>query len=90
MKTQKNSTEKFELEFNYIAVNKVIMYSFNYENQFLENIYSSSMASQLRSKFNNLCVRFGNSQTAFMYLYTELDKENRKLLINYILTNFKG
>ena len=87
MGTQKNN---FESEFNYLAVNKVIMYSFNYEHQFLENIYSSSMAKHLRSKFSNLCVRFGNSQTAFMYLYTELDYGNRKLLINHILTNFKG
>jgi hypothetical protein len=81
MKTQKN---------NFEVVNKVIIYSFNYEHQFLENIYSNSMAKHLRSKFSSLCNRFGNSQTAFMYMYTELDYENRKLLINYILTNFKG
>ena len=77
-------------ENNFEVVNKVIMYSFNYEHKFLENIYSSSMAKHLRSKFSNLCIRFSNSQTAFMYLYTELDYENRKLLINYILTNYKG
>ena len=81
MKTQKN---------NFEVVNKVIMYSFNYEHQFLENIYSNFMAKHLRSKFSNLCIRFGNSQTAFMYLYTELDYENRKLLINHILKNYKG
>ena len=43
------------------------------------------LAKHLRSKFNNYCTRFGNSHTAFMYLYTALSSDNKKTLINYIL-----
>ena len=70
---------------NFNAVDKVIMYSFNYEYKFIENIFDEYLAQHLRSKFNNYCTRFGNSQAAFMYLYTALSSDNKKTLINYIL-----
>ena len=70
---------------NFNAVDKVIMYSFNYEHKFIENIFDGYIAQHLRNKFSNYCNRFGNSQTAFMYLYTSLDNYNKETLINYIL-----
>jgi hypothetical protein len=72
---------------NFIAVDKVIMYSFNYDYNFIENAFNGYMAEHLRTKFSNYCKKLGNSQTAFMYLYTELSSDNRQTLINYILTN---
>ena len=72
---------------NFVAVNKVIMYSFNYEYNFIENAFDKYLADHLRSKFSNYCKRFGNSQTAFMYLYTDLSSDNKKVLIDYILNN---
>jgi hypothetical protein len=70
---------------NFNAVDKVIMYSFNYEYKFIENIFNDNLAKHLRSKFANYCTRFGNTQTAFMYLYTSLSSDNKQTLINYIL-----
>ena len=78
---KKKITQKF------IAVDKVIMYSFNYEYNFIENAFNGYLSEHLRNKFSNYCKRFGNSQTAFMYLYTELSSDNRQILIDYILTN---
>ena len=70
---------------DFVAVNKVIMYSFNYEYNFIENAFGEYLVDHLRAKFSNYCKRFGNSQTAFMYLYTDLSSDNKQLLINYIL-----
>jgi len=70
---------------NFNAVDKVIMYSFNYEHKFIENIFNDNLAKHLRGKFSANCKRFGNSQTAFMYLYTSLGNDNKQTLINYIL-----
>ncbi len=72
---------------DFVAVNKVIMYSFNYEYNFIENAFDEYLADHLRNKFSNYCKRFGNSQTAFMYLYTDLSSDNKQILINYILNN---
>lgn len=73
-----------------VAVNKVIMYSFNFEHNFLLSAFKGSIANHLQSKFLNLCEIKKDSQSAFMRLYTELDNENRKVLINYILDNYEG
>ena len=70
---------------NFNAIDKVIMYSFNYEHKFIENIFNDSLAKHLRAKFSSYCNRFGNSQAAFMSLYTALDNDNKQILINYIL-----
>jgi len=72
---------------DFIAVNKVIMYSFNYEYNFIENAFGEYLGDHLRAKFSNYCKRFGNSQTAFMYLYTDLSSDNKKVLIDYILNS---
>ena len=79
--------KKKKITQNFIAIDKVIMYSFNYDYNFIENAFNGYLAEHLRSKFSNYCKRFGNSQTAFMHLYTELSSDNRQILINYILTN---
>ena len=80
MKKRKTSTD-------FYAVDKVIMYSFNYEYNFIENAFNGHLAEHLRNKFSNYCKRLGNSQNAFMYLYTDLSSDNREILIDYILTN---
>jgi hypothetical protein len=75
---------------NLVAVNKVIMYSFNFEYKFVLKVWAGSMAQHLQSKFSNLCERKANTQSAFMYFYTELDDTNKEILVNYILKNYKG
>ena len=74
-------------ENNFKVVNKVIMYSFNFEYNFISNVWQNdkNLANHFKSKFDSLCNRFDNSQTAFMYLYTELSDNNKQILINYIL-----
>jgi hypothetical protein len=79
--------KKKKITENFIAVDKVIVYSFNYDYKFIENAFDEYLAEHLRAKFSNYCKRFGNSQTAFMYLYTDLSSDNKETLINYILNN---
>ena len=75
---------------NLEAVNLVIMYSFNFEYQFVKKIWSGGLQDHLYNKFINLCQRKVNTQAAFMSFYTELDGTNQEKLINYILRNYKG
>jgi hypothetical protein len=76
---------------NLVAVNKVIMYSFNFEHEFVLKVWGEgSMGQHLKSKFLNLCERKSNTQSAFMYFYTELDGTNQELLVNYILLTYRG
>jgi len=73
---------------NFKQIDKVIMYSFNYEYKFIENVWSGSLANHLRDKFSMYCQKYNNSQTGFMYLYTSLSQDNRQMLINHILKTY--
>ena len=70
-------------DLNKNLVNKVIMYGFNYENNFIAKIWSNSIANHLQSKFSSIYDRKGAS-AAFFLFYTELDSTNKEILINYI------
>lgn len=81
MKLEKIELEKIQFE----AVDKVILYSYNFHHRFIENIFDTRISEHLRSKFNFFCKEFNCSQRGFMYLYVQMDNENRKKLINYII-----
>lgn len=73
---------------NFKTIDKVIMYSFNYEHQFIENVWPNYLAKHLREKFSNFCHKYNNTQTGFMYLYTSLSQDNKEMLINHILKTY--
>lgn len=66
--------------------NKVITYAFNYKYNFLLEAFKGSLGEHLQNKFNNYYQRFGNGETAFIWLYTSLSNDNKEKLENYILT----
>ena len=69
------------------AIDKVIMYSFNYEYNFITKAFKndSNLANHLQAKFTNYYNKFGNGETAFLWLYTSLSGNNKQILVNYIL-----
>lgn len=74
---------------NFNAVNLVIMFGFNFNQNFISEVWSGSLATHLQSKFYN-CYTIHGANGAFYTFYTQLDEGNRKLLVNYILANYKG
>ena len=86
MKNQQNLSLK-----NLELVNKVIMFGFNYNHNFIELIWKNSngMKEHLRTKFNNIYGRKGPGSAMFFF-YTELDGTNASILINWISNNYKG
>ena len=70
---------------NLEVVNKVIMYSFNFEHKFIYLMFDDNLANHFNSKWNMYNEIHKDSQRAFMSLYTAMSDNNRKTLINYIL-----
>ena len=65
------------------SVNKVIMYGFNFEHNFICKVWNGNIANHLQNKFSDIYNRKG-SNAAFFCFYTELDENNKQILINYI------
>jgi len=80
-----NSTTNFE------AVNKVIMFGFNYPSGFIALVWGANthMAKHLQGKFNMNYERFG-SNGVFNNFYVNLDGTNQAILVSWILANYKG
>jgi hypothetical protein len=74
---------------NFEAVNKVFMFGFNYPNGFISQVWKGSISIHLQSKFSGFYDAVG-SKVVFQVFYTSLDTENREVLINWILANYKG
>lgn len=72
--------------------NKIILYAFNYERDFLLKAFRGhgSIAQHFQSKFNGYYERFGNGERAFLYLWTDMSNDWRVILAGYINDNFKG
>ena len=68
------------------AVNKVIMFGFNYNHNFIEECWKDDnhMAKHLKGKFLDTYDRVG-ANAVFSVFYSNLDKGNREKLITYIL-----
>ena len=65
--------------------NKVITYAFNYEHNFLLKAFKGHLAEHLQNKFNNYYLRFGNGETAFIWLYMALSNDNKETLEQFII-----
>jgi hypothetical protein len=76
---------------NLKAVNKVIMFSFNYPNGFIYSVWQDdpNLAKHLQGKFNLAYDKVG-SAGVFNTFYVNLDSQNQTILINWILANYKG
>lgn len=74
---------------NFNSVNLVFMFGFNFNQNFISEIWNGSLVNHLQSKFDD-CYALHGSIGAFFVFYTQLDEGNRKLLVNYILANYKG
>jgi hypothetical protein len=73
------------------AVNKIIMFGFNYPNGFIYSVWHAepNLAKHLQSKFNLAYDKVG-SAGVFNAFYVNLDSQNQTILINWILANYKG
>jgi hypothetical protein len=71
------------------AVHLVIMFGFNYPDGFIYKVWNGHIADHLQSKFNSL-YRTYTARAVFQTFYTNLDAENQKQLVNWILENYKG
>jgi hypothetical protein len=76
---------------NLEAVNKVIMFGFNYPSGFIASVWgaNTSMANHLQGKFNMNYERFG-SNGVFSNFYVNLSSNNQAILISWIMANYKG
>jgi ABC-type uncharacterized transport system YnjBCD substrate-binding protein len=74
---------------NLQAVHLVVMFGFNYPHNFISKIWTGSLAKHIQSKFDGFYSQHG-SIAVFNVFYCSLDSDNQKLLINYILENYKG
>jgi hypothetical protein len=76
---------------NFEAINKVIMFGFNYPSGFIAKVWHNehTLAIHLQGKFNDAYGRQGSS-AVFNSFYVNLDSGNQKKLVNWILENYKG
>ena len=65
------------------SVNKVIMYGFNFEHNFIHKVWSGNIANHLQKKFT-LIYGWEGANAAFFKFYSELSQRNKEILINYI------
>lgn len=81
--------------------NAVLMYSFNFEQDFIKKAFSkpggiNDMSSWYEQKFKQFCKDtkesgvYGSTALAFMNFYAYLDNRGKNDLINYIVNNYKG
>jgi hypothetical protein len=76
---------------NFEAVNKVIMFGFNYPHNFISAVWgaNTSLSNHLQSKFSTLYDSVG-SKAIFNCFYCQLSSDNQAILIDWILANYKG
>lgn len=74
---------------NFNSVNLVVMFGFNFNQNFISEVWNGSLSNHLQTKFDYCYIKHGSSG-AFFVFYTQLDEGNKKLLVNYILANYKG
>lgn len=73
------------------AVNKVLMFGFNYPPQFITSVWADepSLAQHLQGKFSGYYNRF-SANGVFANFYINLDSENQRKLVDWILANYNG
>jgi hypothetical protein len=92
---QMSSTSVKTLKVNELTsletVNKVIMFGFNYPHNFICGVWGNDtmLSNHFKSKFSAIYNRVG-SDAVFNTFYCQLSDDNRELLINWIMLNYKG
>ena len=61
------------------VIDEFVMYGFNYEHNFIDNVWEGDLAKHLKGKFNGDLFRF----------YTMLSDNNQRMLVNYIMNKIK-
>lgn len=70
-------------------INKWVYWCYNYTDpkEWIYQIWSGCIADHIYAKFKRLYEIFGY-RSVMQDFYTELDKENRKLLLQWVLDNY--
>ena len=71
----------------YQSVNHFVYFCMNYQNDFLDAF--GSLKTHLSNKFKDYYNKYG-TYGVMIHFYTELDSENRRILTDYSLKNYKG
>lgn len=61
-----------------------LYFTMNFKYNFIEEVWSGSIASHLRSKFTQLYEKRGN----FMDWFCELDRDNQEILLRWVEENY--
>lgn len=69
---------------NIQAIDKFNKFAFNYNHNFISEVFTGSLVKHLQSEFDNLYERHG-SKCVMLCFYFHLDEGNKKKLIEYIL-----
>lgn len=83
MLSYKTTEEVFE------AINKFVLYNYNFNTDFIDEIWSGNFAKHFKAKWKLYYDQAGENGVLTLF-YVNLDGGNRKLLIEYIMNNFKG
>lgn len=74
-----------------VAINKFIYFSLNFPHDFIEKIWGErkpfSLSEHLQGKFNNFYERYGSAGVMQVF-YAELDGNNKRLMLDWILNNW--
>lgn len=68
------------------------MFGFNFSHDFIEKAFAKKgkvMVNHLRGKFSSCYNNYG-SRAAFFVFWAELDNENRQMLEDWVMDNYKG
>ena len=73
------------------AVNKVILFGYNYTHNFIAHVWAddSNLAKHFQSKFS-MYYEIHGSNGVFNAFYCNLSGVNQDRLVEWILTNYKG
>jgi len=71
---------------------KVILYSFNYEPQFIAKAFADEprLAEHFQCKFSAYYNRFGNGEQAFLWLWTSMSHNHQDTLASFIDRTFNN
>ena len=72
-------------------IHKFVFFGYNFPSNFIENAWKDDdwMISHLRDKFNSLYDKYGSGEVMNRF-YVELDDQNREILEEWIIKNYKG
>lgn len=77
------------MELSMTAINKWVFFAMNYPYDFIERVWAgeSVLANHLKGKFNYYYETYG-SRAVMNTFYCELDGENKRKLMTWVLDNY--